>query len=64
MDWNQITEFTGPLLKPLEPDGLLWHYTDTKGLEGIVQNRTIRLSHPSFLNISRSSKTKLFPWPP
>ena len=50
MDWNQITEFTGPLLKPLEPDGLLWHYTDTKGLEGIVQNRTIRLSHPSFLN--------------
>ena len=50
MDWNQITAFTGPLLKPLEPDGLLWHYTDTKGLEGIVRNRTIRLSHPGFLN--------------
>ena len=50
MDWNQITAFIDPLLKPLEPDGLLWHYTDTRGLEGIVRNRTIRLSHPSFLN--------------
>lgn len=50
MNWNQITEFTGPLLKPFEPDRLLWHYTDTQGLEGIIRNRTIRLSHPGFLN--------------
>ena len=50
MDWNQIAAFTSKILSPLEPDSLLWHYTDTQGLEGIVRNRTIRLSHPSFLN--------------
>ena len=50
MDWDQITAFTGPLLRSLEPEGLLWHYTDTQGLEGIVRYQTIRLSHPSFLN--------------
>ena len=52
MDWDQVTIFTHSLYKEIEiePEGLLWHYTDTQGLEGIVRNRTIRLSHPSFLN--------------
>ena len=48
---NKIKEFIGPLVKPLESDdSLLWHYTGTQGLEGIVSKQTIRLSHPGFLN--------------
>ena len=48
---NEIKEFIGPLVKPPESDdSLLWHYTGTQGLEGIVSNRTIRLSHVGFLN--------------
>ena len=48
---NEIKEFISPLVKPLESDdSLLWHYTGTQGLEGIVSNRTIRLSHAGFLN--------------
>ena len=52
MDWDRITKFTRSLYEEIEiePEGLLWHYTDTQGLEGIVRNRTIRLSHPGFLN--------------
>ena len=34
----------------LETDGILWHYTNSRGIEGIVRNRTIRLSHPGFMN--------------
>ncbi len=48
---NEIKEFIGPLVKPPESDdSLLWHYTGTQGLEGIVSNRTIRLIHVGFLN--------------
>ena len=51
---NRAVEFALSLCKnkkiEIEPDGLLWHYTDTQGFKGIVRNRTIRLSHPSFLN--------------
>lgn len=54
MDVNQASEFSRSLCKDkkieIEPDDLLWHYTDTQGLAGIICNRTIRLSHPSFLN--------------
>ena len=34
----------------LTTDDLLWHYTDTRGLEGIVNTGTIRFSHLGFLN--------------
>ena len=50
MDRDQLNAFTEPLFRSLEPTSFLWHYTDTQGLEGIVHNRTIRLSHPNFLN--------------
>ena len=57
MDWDQVTRFTHSLYKEIEieiePEGLLWHYTDTQGLEGTVRNQTIRLSHPGFLNDPR-----------
>ena len=49
MDWEKLTDFTGPLLRSVEPAERLWHYTDTLGLEGIIRNRSIRLSHPRFL---------------
>ena len=51
---NRAVEFARSLCKEkkieIEPDGLLWHYTDTQGFEGILRNQTIRFSHPSFLN--------------
>ena len=49
---DRTTEFTHSLCEEIEiePKGLIWHYTDTQGFEGIVRNRTIRLSHPGFLN--------------
>ncbi|MCY3736565.1 MAG: DUF2971 domain-containing protein [Gemmatimonadaceae bacterium] len=50
MDWKELTDFTGSLLRSVEPAERLWHYTDTLGLEGIIRNRSIRLSHPGFLN--------------
>ena len=52
MNRDQYIEFLKSLIIPLVilPNNLLWHYTDTRGLESIVRNRTIRLSHPSFLN--------------
>ena len=52
MDWNRTNKFTRSLCEEIEiePEGLLWHYTDTQGLEGIVRSRSIRLSHPGFLN--------------
>ena len=52
MDRKKLFQGTESLLQCLriKPANLLWHYTDTQGLEGIVRNRTIRLSHPSFLN--------------
>ena len=52
MDKDQFIGSIRSLYDPIKiaPDSLLWHYTDTQGLEGIVCNRTIRLSHPSFLN--------------
>ena len=52
MDQKKLFEDTESLLQSLriKPANLLWHYTDTQGLKGIVLNRTIRLSHPSFLN--------------
>lgn len=49
MDWDKFTRSLYEEIE-IEPEGLLWHYTDTQGLEGIVRNRTIRLSHPGFLN--------------
>ena len=48
--WKELTDFTGLLLRSVEPAERLWHYTDTLGLEGIIRNRSIRLSHPGFLN--------------
>ena len=55
MDRDQITKFAHSLYKEIEiePEGLLWHYTNTRGLEGIVRDQTIRLSHPGFLNDPR-----------
>lgn len=49
---DRTTKFTRSLYEgiEIEPKGLIWHYTDTQGFEGIVRNRTIRLSHPGFLN--------------
>ena len=33
-----------------ETGGLLWHYTNAEGVDGIIRNKSIRLSHPGFLN--------------
>ena len=46
---ERTTKFTRSLYEEIEiePKGLIWHYTDTQGFEGIVRNRTIRLSHPA-----------------
>ena len=52
MDRSQYIKFLTSLIQPLVilPNNLLWHYTDTLGLESIVRNQTMRLSHPGFLN--------------
>ena len=52
MDFKKLRSFIGTTLQSVEPAKVLWHYTDFNGLKGIIGSRSLRLSHPRYLNDS------------
>jgi hypothetical protein len=45
--------------RPERPEGLLYHYTDQAGLEGILENNCIWATHSAFLNDASERKIGL-----
>ena len=45
-----------PLVSPAQPKGLLYHYTDQRGLIGILESKTIWATHARYLNDTTEGK--------
>lgn len=60
MDWSKailnasnelMTECWGPLRKQSSnPPDILYHYTDSKGIHGILESKSLWASHAFFMN--------------